>query len=52
MPDKSVALLIRFLEQNKGVFSKRARLKELPQLSEQEIAEIEEQFQEIFIDML
>jgi Fic family protein len=41
MPDNLVALLIRFLEQHKGRFSKRARTKEFEALSDSEIEEIE-----------
>jgi Fic family protein len=41
MPDKTVALLIRFLEQNNGKFSKRAIEKEFSLLTEEEIKEIE-----------
>jgi Fic family protein len=48
MPDKTVALLIRFLEQNNGKLSKRAREKEFPELSTAEIEKIEKQFLEIF----
>jgi hypothetical protein len=44
MPDKTVDLLIRFLEQNNGVLSKRAREKELNVLTDIEIAEIEKQY--------
>ena len=48
MPDKMVALLVRFLEQNNGKLSKRAREKEFEGLSDQEIAIIEKHFKEIF----
>jgi hypothetical protein len=48
MPDKLVALLIRFLEQNNGVLSKKARENEFTSLSEAEIIEIEKQFQFFF----
>ena len=34
MPDKTVALLIRFLEQNNGSLSKRARIKEFSVLTD------------------
>jgi hypothetical protein len=44
MPDKTVALLIRFLEQNNGRLSKRAREKEFIHLSDNEVADIEENF--------
>lgn len=48
MPDKMVALLVRFLEQNAGVLSKRAQTNEFKALTETEIAEIESNFCEIF----
>jgi len=48
MPDKMVALLIRFLEQNKGSLSKRSLKKEFMALSALEIKEIESKFQSIF----
>lgn len=47
MPDKMVASLIRFLEQNDGVFSKRVREKEFSALNEDEIKKIESKFKEI-----
>jgi len=48
MPDKLVATVVRFLEQNNGKFSKRAREKELAKLTEQEAKTIALQFQDIF----
>lgn len=48
MPDKLVATLVRFLEQNKGMLSKRARMKEFEKLENKEVAEIEKTFKEIF----
>lgn len=48
MPDKTVALLVRLLEQNNGKLSKRAREKEFSELSKAEIEKIEKQFLEIF----
>jgi Fic family protein len=50
MPDNLVALLIRFLEQHKGRFSKRARTKEFEALSDSEIEEIENKFRSIFLE--
>lgn len=44
MPDKTVALLIRFLEQNGGKLSKRAREKEFVDLTDAEVLEIETNF--------
>ena len=49
MPDKLVATLVRFLEQNNGVLSKRAREKEFKMLTEKEGDKIEKTFKEIFI---
>ena len=48
MPDKTVALLIRFLEQSDGKISKRARNKEFSKLTDEEIPEIEKIYKEIF----
>ncbi|KFF06318.1 Fic family protein [Flavobacterium reichenbachii] len=48
MPDKMVALLIRFLEQNNGKLSKRALEKEFSALTEEEVKEIEEHYQLYF----
>lgn len=50
MPDKMVALLLRFLEQNAGKLSKRAREKEFVLLNDQEIVEIEQNYKSIFQD--
>lgn len=44
MPDKMVALLIRFLEQNNGSLSKRAKEKEFTALTEEEVKEIEDNY--------
>jgi len=49
MPDKLVDLLIRFLVQNGGKLSKRAREKEFKKLTDHEIQAIEEKFAEVFI---
>ncbi|MNT45061.1 hypothetical protein D3C72_1816190 [compost metagenome] len=48
MPDKTVALLIRFLDQNNGKLSKRALEKEFSVLNEKEVKEIEEHYQLYF----
>jgi hypothetical protein len=48
MPDKMVALLIRFLEQNDGSLSKRAKEKEFALLTDEEVKEIEENYQVYF----
>lgn len=44
MPDKTVAILVRFLEQNNGKFSKKAREKEFAELTDLEVHEIENYF--------
>ncbi|SHF46035.1 Fic/DOC family protein [Salegentibacter echinorum] len=48
MPDKIVALLVRFLEQNDGKLSKRAQEKEFSILKPREVLEIEEKFTKVF----
>ena len=48
MPDKMVALLVRFLEQNEGKLSNRAREKEFSNLKPEEALEIEKTFKELF----
>lgn len=48
MPDSLVALLIRFLEQNNGQLSKRAKEKEFKQLKENEVKDIEKFYYKIF----
>lgn len=50
MPDKTVALLIRFLEQNNGTLSKRARAKEFIQLNSAEVKAVEDKYKEIMSD--
>jgi Fic family protein len=50
MPDKTVALLVRFLEQNDGKLSKRAKEKEFSTLSVSEIESIEKYFADVFCD--
>ncbi len=49
MPDKLIALLVRFLEQNNGLISTRAKEKELSMLEPQEIEDIEAGFKSIFM---
>jgi hypothetical protein len=44
MPDKLVAILVRFLEQNNGVLSKRAKEKEFSALSPKEVKQIEDAY--------
>ena len=48
MPDKMVALLIRFLTQGNGILSKRAKDKEFEGLTQDEVEEIETQYNGIF----
>jgi hypothetical protein len=48
MPDKMVALLMRFLEQNNGLLSQTAKEKEFTDLTEKEVKEIEENYQVYF----
>lgn len=48
MPDKLVDLLIRFLTQNDGKLSKRAREKEFDKLTDKEIYAIEKKYADIF----
>lgn len=50
MPDNTVALLIRFLEQNQGLLSKRAQKNEFSELTANEILNIEKRYKEIFIN--
>lgn len=50
MPDKMVALLIRFLEQNNGVIPKRVREKEFESFSQSEIEELESKYRALFMD--
>ena len=50
MPDRSIDLLIRFLYQNKGVLSKRAKENEFSALTDNEIIALETKFQEISND--
>lgn len=48
MPDKLVATLVRFLQQNNGTLSKRGREKEFNMLTDEEVKKIEGIFKEIF----
>ena len=50
MPDKTVALLIGFLEQNFGKFSKRAKEKEFSDLLDTEIQDIESNYSLYFVN--
>jgi hypothetical protein len=48
MPDKMVALLVHFLEQNGSKLSKRARTREFAALTDEEVNEIEDKYLHIF----
>jgi len=48
MPDNMVALLIRFLEQNNGTLSKRAQENEFVGLNNEEVKNIEKQYNQVF----
>lgn len=48
MPDRTVDLLFRFLRQNDGGLSRRARQGEFAELIDEEIARVEELYAEIF----
>jgi hypothetical protein len=48
MPDRLVALLVRFLDQNNGMLSKRAKEKEFDALTEAEINQLEYRYNRIF----
>ncbi len=48
MPDKMVALLVRFLEQGNGKLSERVKTKEFKELLQEEVETIENKYQEIF----
>ncbi|SFW58003.1 hypothetical protein [Chitinophaga sancti] len=49
MPDKTVALLVRSLEQGNGTLSERAKTKEFKELSEKEVEEIQTKYSEVFM---
>ena len=49
MPDQLVVMLVLFLQQNKGVLSKRAKEKEFSALNEEEVIHIEKMYQTIFL---
>ncbi|MBN2522842.1 MAG: Fic family protein [Bacteroidales bacterium] len=50
MPDKMVATLVRFLEQNDGILSRKAKTKEFAELNGNEIKQIENKYREIFLE--
>lgn len=49
MPDKMVALIVRFLEQGNGKLSESARTKEFSALQPDEVEMIENKYREVFI---
>lgn len=49
MPDKQIALLVRFLEQNDGLISKRAQANEYSMLRPQEVEVIEAAYKATFV---
>ena len=51
MPESMIDLLFRFLTQNKGAFSKRAREKEFASLTDVEAQQMERIYADIFEDM-
>ena len=48
MPDNMIALIVRFLTQNNGVLSKRAREMEFQELTNKEVKAIENKYSEVF----
>ena len=50
MPDGTLDLLFRFLRQNKGVLSKRARERKFAALTDDEVTEIEASYHGAFSD--
>jgi hypothetical protein len=48
MPDKMISTLVRFLEQNQGALSKRAREKEFAILTDKEVKNIESTYATLF----
>jgi hypothetical protein len=50
MPDGTLDLLFRFLRQNKGMLSKRARENEFAALSDDEVTQIEASYHGAFSD--
>lgn len=50
MPDRLIDLLIRFLIQENGILSKRARRKEFNLLTDNEVLTLERKYAEVFLD--
>lgn len=51
MPDSLISMLVRFLEQNNGKLSKRAKEKEFSALTDDEVQEIESIYKQIFSEL-
>ena len=51
MPDRQVNLLHRFLSREKGRLSERARMREFAALTDAEVRQIEQFYQESFADI-
>ncbi len=49
MPDATFDLMMGFLRQNKGRFSRRARTKEFEKLTDEEVASIEDVYQDLLL---
>lgn len=50
MSDKLISILVRFLEQNQGVLSKRALQQEFKDLATEEVNRIQEEFASVFLN--
>ena len=48
MPDGTIDLLFRFLQQNDGTMSKRGRQEEFAQMTDAEVASTEEAYRSLF----
>ena len=48
MPDRTIDLLFRFLRQNDGKLSRRARLEEFVQLTDDEASRVEGYYEDLF----
>ena len=48
MPERTIDLLFRFLHQNGGALSKRAREEEFESLRDEEVPQLETAYREIF----
>ncbi len=48
MPDSTIELLVRFLQQGAGTLSKRARTREFKELTDSEVNQVEQLYAECF----